>query len=195
MDDLLAITNENIEKIDREVLTSLNYGRESNIIHDVLTRFPKNDDIVIIAMKIAVIDTTNSTQLSRYKSKISLYELAKIILNIEHFDERVKNGDPELVNIISRSNGKINLFSFASKYCTYHNKEIYNRDDYSIFDSVVKKMLPKYSDISKSKIEKWRRTHDYKAFNDSITQLLDTNNINVEFRKRKFDHFLWYPNK
>lgn len=195
MGDLISITEENIEKVHREVLESISYGKEENIIHDVLNKFPKNDDINVIAMKIAVIDVTNSTQLSRYKNKISLYELANIILNIDNFDERVKNGDPELVNIISKSNGKINLFSFASKYCTYHNNEIYGKDDYSIFDSVVRKMLPKYSNISLSQIEKWRKNHDYKSFNDSITKLLDDNNIHIKFRKRKFDHFLWFPNK
>lgn len=195
MDDLVPITGENIEKVHREVLESISYGNEEKIIHDVLNRFPKNDDINVIAMKIAVIDVTNSTQLSRYKNKISLYEIANVILNIDNFDERVKNGDPELVNIISKSNGKINLFSFASKYCTYHNNEIYEKDDYSIFDSVVRRMLPKYSNISFSQIEKWRRNHDYKSFNDSITILLDNNNIHIKFRKRKFDHFLWFPNK
>ena len=195
MSDLISITEENIEKVHREVLEAISYGKEEIIIHDVLNKFPKNDDINVIAMKIAVIDVTNSTQLSRYKNKISLYELANIILNIDNFDERIKNGDPELVNIISKSNGKINLFSFASKYCTYHNNEIYGKDDYSIFDSVVRKMLPKYSNISLSQIEKWRKNHHYKAFNDSITKLLDDNNIHIKFRKRKFDHFLWFPNK
>ncbi len=195
MGDLLLFTEKNIEKVHREVLKSISYGNEEKIIHDVLNSFPENDDINVIAMKIAVIDVTNSTQLSRYKNKISLYELANIILNIDNFDERVKNGDPELVNIISKSNGKINLFSFASKYCTYHNNEIYEKDDYSIFDSVVRRMLPKYSNISFSQIEKWRKIHDYKSFNDSITKLLDDNNIHIKFRKRKFDHFLWFPNK
>ena len=195
MGDLLLFTEKNIEKVHREVLKSISYGNEEKIIHDVLNSFPENDDINVIAMKIAVIDVTNSTQLSRYKNKISLYELANIILNIDNFDERIKNGDPELVNIISKSNGKINLFSFASKYCTYHNNEIYGKDDYSIFDSVVRKMLPKYSNISLSQIEKWRKNHDYKSFNDSITKLLDDNNIHIKFRKRKFDHFLWFPNK
>ena len=55
--------------------------------------------------------------------------------------------------------------------------------------------IKKYSNISLSQIEKWRKNHDYKSFNDSITKLLDDNNIHIKFRKRKFDHFLWFPNK
>lgn len=196
MGKYLPITNENIELIDKKVLESFNYGKENVIIHDVLNKFPKNDDLNIVAMKIAVIDLTNSTHLSQYKSKISLYDLAEVILNIPNFDERVKNGDPELVNIIAKNNGKVNLFSFASKYCTYHNVEIYGNDDYSIFDSVVKNTLPIYNtQITKNKINTWRKNYNYKVFNDCITELLDKNNISVENRRRKFDHFMWYPNR
>lgn len=196
MKELMKITNENIDKINIEVQKTINYGKEANIIHDVLNQFPLNNDLNIVAMKIAVIDVTNSTHLSQYKSKISLYELAEVILNIPNFDERVKNGDPELVNIIAKNNNKVNLFSFASKYCTYHNVEIYGNDHYSIFDSVVKEILPKYrTDITKYTLEKWRRKFDYDLFNKCIGEVLDENKITTKNRRRKFDHFLWYPNR
>ena len=32
---------------------------------------------------------------------------------------------------------KINLFSFFSKYCLYHNYYVYQNDDYVIFNSVM----------------------------------------------------------
>lgn len=132
----LSINEENIEEQHKLVGASSNYGKEGLIIHDVLNAFPLNNDLNTIAMKIAVIDVTNSTHLSQYKSKLSLYDLAKVILEIPNFDERVENGDPDLVNIIAKNIGAVNMFSFASKYCTYHNVEIYGRDDYSIFDGI-----------------------------------------------------------
>ena len=61
--------------------------------------------------------------------------------------------------------------------------------------ALTSNLFKKYSNISLSQIEKWRKNHDYKSFNDSITKLLDDNNIHIKFRKRKFDHFLWFPNK
>lgn len=196
MKEYLEINNKNIETINKKVLDSFNYGKESKIIHDVLIKFPLNNDINVIAMKIAVIDITNSTHLSQYKSKISLYDLAEIIYSIKDFDNRVKNGDPELVNIIAKNNGAVNLFSFASKYCTYHNVEIYNNDHYSIFDSVVKKILPIYEDdINENKLNKWRKSYDYKSFNDYIGKVLDKYNITISNKRRKFDHFMWYPNR
>lgn len=97
-------------------------------------------------MKAGLIDITNSTNISRYKSKISVVELAKCIVKIKNIDERIKAGDPEVVHEIARCNGKINLFSFASKYCCYHNKNIYGKDDYSILDTILKESLPRYFD-------------------------------------------------
>ena len=192
----LPITAENIEEQHRLVEESANYGKEGLIIREVLNAYPKHDDLNTIAMKIAVIDVTNSTHLSQYKSQLSLYDLAKVILDIPAFDVRLAAGDPELVNIIAKNVGAINMFSFASKYCTYHNVEVYHRDDYSIFDGIVKESLPNYVDgLSKHKLDVWRSEYNYVAFNECIGGLLDEYNIHIPFRRRKFDHFLWYANR
>lgn len=100
------------------------------------------------------------------------------------------------MNEIARSNGKINLFSFASKYCCYHNRNLYGKDDYSILDTVLKEYLPRYfDDVTKSQIQKWQDNFNYKAYNDYITNKLDEYGITIEYRKRKFDHFVWYKNR
>ena len=105
-----------------------------------------------------------------------LYDLADFILKIDGFDERLAKGDPALVNIIAKNTGAINLFSFASKYCTYHNVEIYERDDYSIFDGIVRKTLPQYiKGISSN--DSWRISYNYEEFNNCIGEYLDKNNI------------------
>ena len=189
------VTEENIEAGHKAVIESANYGKEAKIIHDVLRAFPQNTDLNTVAMKIAVIDVTNSTHLAQYKSSVSLYDLAELIVDIKDFDARLRQGDPTLVNIIA-NNGKINLFSFASKYCTYHNVEIYERDDYSIFDGVVRNVLPHYiKGLSAFQVEKWRMKMEYQAFNDCIGRLLDENHIDIRFKRRKLDHFLWYQNR
>lgn len=192
----LSLTGENIEKQHNFVGASSNYGKEGLIIHDVLNGFPLHNDLNTIAMKIAVIDVTNSTHLSQYKSRLSLYDLAKVILEIPNFDDRLAKGDPQLINIIARNIGAVNMFSFASKYCTYHNVEVYGRDDYSIFDGIVKNTLPHYiQGLTTNKIDTWRRSFDYEAFNECVGKLLDENNIHIPFRRRKLDHFLWYANR
>ncbi|MCZ4449787.1 hypothetical protein O3Q49_13520 [Enterococcus lactis] len=161
-----------------------------------MNAFPLHNDLNTIAMKIAVIDVTNSTHLSQYKSRLSLYDLAKVILEIPNFDDRLAKGDPQLINIIARNIGAVNMFSFASKYCTYHNVEVCGRDDYSIFDGIVKNTLPHYiQGLTTNKIDTWRRSFDYEAFNECVGKLLDENNIHIPFRRRKLDHFFWYANR
>ena len=190
------ITNETMEEAEALVQGTDNYGPENELITRCLRKFPKNTDPDIVAMKVGLIDITNSTHLSQHKSKISMVELANIIAAIPYIDERIADGDPEVVNEIARSNGKINLFSFASKYCCYHNRNLYGRDDYSILDTVLKEYLPRYfDDITKGQIQKWQDSFNYKAYNDYITKKLDECGITVNHRKRKFDHFVWYKNR
>lgn len=191
-----VITNEAMEEAEALVQQTDNYGPENDLITRCLQKFPKNTDPDVVAMKVGLIDITNSTHLSQHKSKISMVELANIIAEIPNIDERIAAGDPEVVNEIARSNGKINLFSFASKYCCYHNRNLYGRDDYSILDTVLKEYLPRYfDDVTKGQIQKWQDNFNYKAYNDYITRKLDEYCITVEHRKRKFDHFVWYKNR
>ena len=192
-----VISNQNLDYIDEQVRKDVAYGDETRLITNCLKRFPENTDIEIVAMKIGLIDITNSTHISQHKSKINAYDLAKHIISIPNIDERIKNGDPSVVNEIAKCNGKINLFSFASKYCCYHNHDIYEHDDYSILDTVLAQYLPLYfkGKVKKAHIEKWRQNFMYEKYNEFITQMLDELNITTEFRRRKFDHFIWFLNR
>lgn len=190
------ITNDAMEEIELLVQNTENYGPENELITRCLRKFPENTDPDIVAMKVGLIDITNSTHLSQHKSKISMVELADIISSIPDIDERIAIGDPEVVNEIAKSNGKVNLFSFASKYCCYHNRNLYGRDDYSILDTVLKEYLPRYfDDITRGQIQKWQDSFNYQAYNDYISKKLDEYGITVFYRKRKFDHFVWYKNR
>ena len=190
------ITNDAMEEIELLVQNTENYGPENELITRCLRKFPENTDPDIVAMKVGLIDITNSTHLSQHKSKISMVELADIISSIPDIDERIAIGDPEVVNEIAKSNGKVNLFSFASKYCCYHNRNLYGRDDYSILDTVLKEYLPRYfDDVTRGQIQKWQDSFNYQAYNDYISKKLDEYGITVSYRKRKFDHFVWYKNR
>ena len=191
--EILKVTAEEIEAVHKKVLEDEGYGTDYQIIYDVLNRFPYNTEPEIVAMKIGLIDMTNSTHLGQHRNHVTLLELVQLICGIKDFDLRVQQGDPELVKILARSNGKRNLFSFASKYCTYHNVDVYGKDDYSIYDNVVADNLFRYvPGLSKTATAQWRQNVDYIAFLNCIEKLLDDNEIFIDFRRRKFDHFLWY---
>lgn len=189
----IVLRSKDLHEGHNDVLSDDKYGKEYRLIEDVLKKYPNNKTIEDVACKIAVIDFTNSTNLRQ--NKINLYTLAKIITNID-FDAKVAKGDVSLVSdIISKC--PVKLYSFASKYCCYHNTFLYNRDDYSIYDSVVKKHLPEYA-TEKLPASKWRKNFNYETFNQYIGDLLDEYGITAATepqRRRLFDHYVWYKNK
>lgn len=210
MEEYQNFSYHDLEKVHKAVGNDSQYGEEERILARIMQKYPNNEDLDIIAMKVSVVDLTNSTQLSNYKSKISLYDISKIILDF-HIDEDLKNGNPEIVHRLAEacknfkknnsSNG-VNLFSFASKYCAYHNMYAYGRDDFSIFDNVVSSNLYRYSTeknpLRKMTPEIWRQNCDYEAYNQYIGDLLNEKGITTDKcprRRRMFDHFVWYSNR
>ena len=189
----IVLRSKDLHEGHNDVLSDDKYGKEYRLIESVLKKYPNNKTIEDVACKIAVIDFTNSTNLRQ--NKINLYTLAKIITNID-FDAKVAKGDVSLVSdIISKC--PVKLYSFASKYCCYHNTFLYNRDDYSIYDSVVKKHLPEYA-TEKLPASKWRKNFNYETFNQYIGDLLDEYGITAATepqRRRLFDHYVWYKNR
>ena len=187
----IVLRSKDLHEAHNDVLSDDKYGKEYRLIEDVLKKYPNNKTIEDVACKIAVIDFTNSTNLHFF----NLYTLAEIITSI-NFDARVAGGDVSLVSdIISKC--PVKLYSFASKYCCYHNTFLYNRDDYSIYDSVVKKHLPEYA-TEKLPASKWRKNFNYETFNQYIGDLLDEYGITAATepqRRRLFDHYVWYKNR
>jgi len=199
-----AISEESLEEAARRVNCDPRYGEEAMIICNCFRKFPQNNDGDIIAMKIALIDMTNSTNLNKHLSKIYLTRLIEKIINCE-FDKRVAVGDATLISELARN--EINLFSFFSKYCLYHNYYVYERDDFAIFDGVMqnhvgvfishyeyKGKLYRSSHIHNC-IEKMRTTYDYEGYLKLIDTILENNNIRRKGKRRKFDWLVWYDNR
>ena len=65
--------------------------------------YQKNNDVSIVAMKIALIDVTNSTHLHQHKKKINLHDLAKNIVLIKDLETLIAEGNPKAVEMIDRS--------------------------------------------------------------------------------------------
>ena len=213
-----SLTPQNIETIENEILQDQIYGDNGND-RELKTFFKNNrsnTDRDIVIHKILLIDYTNSTQLQRHKRDFSVFALADRLLSMQNLDEDIKNGDISLVRRISKqpivyhrsnvssivgkeSNQKeINLFSFASKFCHYHNRICYGRDDYSIFDHVVAFAISKkyLSSVKYSTIENYRQSSKYEEYHDLITKIINKYNLGqIENIRYKLDHFLWYPNK
>ena len=192
---LLEITNQNIIDKANEVVNDKIYLETEPLLLELLKAFQKNNEPYQIAAKVLLLDKLYSTQLFRYKKLEFLPELVENIRTIPNFDERVANGDPKVVCEIYRGFDK-KLFSFATKYCCLHNTVVYGRDDYSIYDSAVRKLLPKYAKqvgvkLTGAQLDRWYKEDNYEAFNNAVDAVLNAAKINIENRKRKFDLFLW----
>ena len=192
----LVLSEQTLSYYSDIVKQTLNYGKETELINRVLKKYPNNDDLDTIALKVALIDFTNTTQLSRAKSKLSLNSIAEIILNTNDLDERLKNGDISLVSEMSEEckfKYGYNPFSFMSKYCTYHNVAVYAKDDFSIFDNILMNNLPKYVEgLSASIINRWRDICDYETYWNCIDGLLRDFRIDSPNKRRALDHCIWY---
>lgn len=195
----MEITNEALEEVYNKVVTDPVYGEELALVKNILKRFPQNDDIDIVAMKVAVIDVTNSTHLSQHKKKINLNQFAKFIVEMGNFDELVAKGSIEAVEKLAKNYGNINLFSLATKYCQYHNWFVYDKDDYSKYDENISWCLPLYIEkhgLNYKQTKNLRHlanAKDYQTFKNIIDELLK--DTTVENKRTKFDYLIWYYNR
>jgi hypothetical protein len=227
------ITLRDLNKVEKEIMKNSRYGSAGDF--RVYEKYPKNDNPAIVVLKIAYCNMTNSTQLSRLlgnkKRKdgsrnrgFYLQDIVKKIVEID-FDERVKNGDLSLVSDLAlwSKNQGVNLFSFFSKYCKYHN-ELYRdnnnelRSDYSIFDSVVCNHLEDYlnpDEISQIRetllengykigrrkklsgiIESMRNDCDFEGYQMIIDEFINIKKLTrIKRIRHLLDHYIWYLNR
>ena len=199
--NILKFTDCDLAETAQKVKDDRRYGEEAIIICNCFNRFQKNVDADVVALKIALIDMTNSTNLNMHLAKVSLKNLVQKIIDCD-FDKRVEAGSISLIKELSEN--EINLFSFATKYCLYHNYYVYRKDDYAIFDGVIQKHLGKYISHYEYKgktyassqihncIEKMRKNYDYESYLNLIDTVINNNNITIPDKHRKFDWFIWY---
>ena len=56
--------------------------------------------------------------------------------------------------------------------------------------------LKKYNpDLNPHKLDQWRINYKYKLYNDAIAEILEKSHITIDFKRRKFDHYVWYLNR
>ena len=216
-------SNKDLAQVVQDMHDDPRYGIDNGFTQKSFEQYPDNIDSTTIAMKIAIVDMENSTQLSRLLGEkgtrnINLKDIVSKIQTIS-FDERVANGDRYLVSELSEwsSSLGLNLFSFFSKYCTYHNTYVHHKDDYSIFDNVVKEHLGDYLSLAdcqeffgintklrkgqtvtklvNSKIEEMRQSRNYEQYCELIDFLLKKHSITRPNKRRELDWFIWYRNR
>ena len=195
----LPVSPQTIEEVEHSVQEDSVYGTKANgfELEHYLGLHHTNTDRDAVIHKILLIDYTNSTNLKIYKKKkTTIFSLAdQILAHSQDLDRMIQEGNPEAVGLLAGF-GTVNLFSFATKYCCYHNTICYGKDDYSIYDSIVADAIPHYLNVNRFYISKCRKKRDYLEYKRIIDTLITIHGLQyISHIRRKMDHFLWFPNR
>lgn len=162
---------------------------KENTIVKLFRDVPENNDINIILVKCATLNSLASTNI------IDVFYIAKHIQKLK-IDDRLIQGDLKLVDEIGK---KINVgkskrahYSFASKYCSYHQPQ-----KYSIYDRYVALILTELQD--RHPFSDFKRAEDLKNYECYMKALEDFRKRygfpEEEFSKKDLDKYLWLLGK
>jgi hypothetical protein len=178
-DDLIDIYVDRFNKDER-------YYLADQAIINLFQKFPENKKLEDILLKISVINDLYSTNI------FGTFILAKHIQKLQ-IDNAIIASDPAIVNQIAighgipkpNGNGDRNFYSFATKYCNWHNK-----DAYPIYDRFVHKILIAFRDkdcfsgFEEKDLKKFQRFKQIIA-DFKINYALSRHNL------KEIDKFLW----
>jgi len=182
-----------IELVDKYVNIfniSDRYFPADQAIENLFSAFPENKRIEDILLKISVLNDLYSTNI------LGTYKMARHVLSL-NIDQDLKDGNPLIVNKIALGHGirlnenntEINFFSFATKYCAWHNPQ-----HFAIFDSFVEKVLFQYK--KQDTFCDFRKS-DLRSFDKFLKVINDFAKFyQIDSRSLKdIDKFLWMYGK
>jgi len=161
-------------------------SKESNsdkAIVKLVKLLPKNNNLSDIQLKVSVINDLYGTNIFYTPA------MAEHILSLD-VDKEIEKGSPEIVEKIAkiRINKKKKakkMYSFATKYCSWHNQA-----KYPIFDSKVERLLKKYNKQDKFSEQNMQNLKDYTVFKKVVEDFIEHNKLRgINFKK--IDMALW----
>ena len=152
------------------------YAKADEAITELIRAFPSNADLSAVLLKVTAINKLYSTNI------MAPFNVAKHIAHL-HLDADIQAGILSAVDAIWKSQGtRKHYFSFATKYCSWHNLTAY-----PIYDSFVAKSLAYYGTV----VGDLREVGNLKA---SIDKLVSRDNL-AGFTYKQLDKFLWLRGK
>jgi hypothetical protein len=146
---------------------------------------PRNEDPSQVLLKVSVLNHFYSTMI------FNTPPVAQRICSL-HVDERLAAGDLSLVEEMMqvKFGDKVrNLYSFASKYCSRHNPEVF-----PIFDSYVERMLLRFRRQDGFATFKNVELRQYERFVEIIHAFRKHYGLE-QFSIKQIDAYLWLEGK
>lgn len=162
-----------------------------NPLKTLLNRFPENKKIDEIKLKIESINSLYSTNI------YGTLNVAKHIQGL-NIDDALINGDISIIPKIATGHGiaslkseagkEINFYSFATKYCSWHNPE-----EFPIFDRYVEKVLIAYRELGFYDFKNVE-LKQYERFKRILMGFREYYGLS-DFSLKEIDKFLWLYSK
>lgn len=143
-----------------------------------------NTDVSIVLIKCSTLNDFYSTKI--YKT----YSVARNIISIPDFDNRLRQGDDSLVKEIAEVDGR-NNYSFATKYCSHHQPTlypIYDRYVADVLDALRRQYPAAFSFTHKEELK------DYSVFRKAIDSIRKEFGLDA-YSYKDIDRYLWLLGK
>lgn len=170
------------------------FDKENRAIEDALgglfTQFPENKKTDHVLLKVTVLNQLYFTRIPLYSKRVpTVFEVVDHIVGL-NIDSALNLSAPDLVYKIARTevaNKKVHFnYSFATKYCSWHNP-----DCYPIYDSRVDECL--YHLMNQGYVKHFDR-QDLKIYlrlKEIVSELRGGCGL-AEFTFKQMDKFLYY---
>jgi hypothetical protein len=169
------------EVIEAEKIFDEENGPTEWLLTQLLQRFPNNTDLNEVALKTKVLNLLYNTQIR------AVNVVASHITGLVGIDSSLSAGSPDAVDLIAKvkfGEKERNNFSFASKYCNWHNPTAY-----PIYDANVEACLWRYK--RQDGFAKYpREGYRYPDFFKIVTAFRSFYGLD-SFTFKQLDKYLW----
>jgi len=169
------------------------FDSENKILEEALQelfrQYPRNTQPAQVLLKVTALNTLYSTQIPLYRASIpTIFDVAEHIVTLG-IDSDLERGDDGLVSRLAKTEvlcKKVYFYySFATKYCSWHNPNAY-----PIFDSRVYAYLCHL--VNNDCLDRFSQNDlwDYPNFKKVIEKFQERNRLG-EFTFKDIDKFLY----
>ena len=193
----LTISREDVENTlkNREIVLS-DYVCKEKHLDELFTTHHRNTRYDVVLQKVDLLKRAYNA--GRFGSEAMARHIVEDIPNV---DKLIAKGDPTVVHRIAKLNDT--YFSFATKYCSFHNPAkypIYDSWVYDVFSKLRKELTDKPFSKETIKNTEWSEKQKspcgyelYKEIYDSFIKRYAANFENKDYRT--IDHYLWSSRK
>ncbi|MBE5890597.1 MAG: hypothetical protein E7282_06460 [Lachnospiraceae bacterium] len=158
-------------------------------LNDLFREKYTNKKLQDVLIKVCTLDALYATRIR----KADLTKIAEHIIDLENIDGLLDDGNIEAINQIGTTPKEVNnAYSFASKYCSFHNP-----DKFIIIDQWSWKALVKIANeyhLNTKLAKEWNSKYDsYLKYCDCLNEFLSK--LSKKYTYKDIDKFLWLYGK